>query len=126
MDTKEIISNVCDEIKALLLEKNESYGDSALSPIGVFSELGPEAAIDVRIDDKLRRIKSGSEYKQEDTELDLIGYLILKRVLRVSEMERALAEGPIVKMTPDVEFGLSSDGREKFGRMGPLPTKNGF
>jgi hypothetical protein len=35
----------------------------------------------VRIDDKLKRIKNNNLIIKEDTELDLIGYLILRRIL---------------------------------------------
>lgn len=77
---REIIKQ-CDDIKELLLEKNESYADSFSSPINIFAKgLSPDAQIRVRIDDKLKRIACGKEYKEEVTEIDLIGYLILKRV----------------------------------------------
>ncbi len=76
------IIQVCDQIKALLLEKNKNYGSSAFNPIHCFSKLPPEEGINIRIDDKLARISRGVK-DQEDTELDLIGYLVLKRVLQV-------------------------------------------
>jgi hypothetical protein len=50
----------------------------------MFSHNEWEEQINVRIDDKLSRIARGrQDVIQEDTELDLIGYLILKRVGRV-------------------------------------------
>jgi hypothetical protein len=77
-------SDVCEvmqEIKELLLEKNEKYGNSALEPIGVFSKLSPEEGLLIRIDDKLKRIKNGSlEKDDEDVINDLIGYLVLLKV----------------------------------------------
>lgn len=76
------ITQVIDEIEKLLIDKNNAYGNSFADPIGVFSKADALAQLDVRIDDKLNRIKKGSEYQGDDTELDLIGYLILKRVLR--------------------------------------------
>jgi len=79
-DTQRKITEVCEEIKEILLEKNRCYGDSALNPLRIFSNANVIEQLNVRIDDKLSRIQRGSEYKDDDTELDLIGYLILKRV----------------------------------------------
>lgn len=73
------LREVLEQIKQLLEYKNEKYGDSALRPLGIFSKLEPEDGIDLRIDDKLKRIQNQST--DEDAELDLIGYLILKRIL---------------------------------------------
>jgi len=75
------IAAVCDEVKELLLKKNAAYGNSAGDPVRIFSNLDAIEQIHVRIDDKLSRIARGKEYGAEDTELDLIGYLILKRVI---------------------------------------------
>lgn len=71
----------CDEIKALLVRKNESYGNSALDPVRIFSRANPEEQIRVRIDDKLSRLARG-DAAGEDVELDLLGYLVLLRVAR--------------------------------------------
>jgi hypothetical protein len=82
-------SDVCEvmqEIKELLLEKNEKYGNSALEPIGVFSKLSPEEGLLIRIDDKLKRIKNGSLDKDdEDVINDLIGYLVLLKIYQNQE-----------------------------------------
>ena len=75
------ISSKIKEIEDLLLMKNASYGNSALSPLGVFSALTPVKAICARIDDKLNRIKNkGITDQTEDTITDLIGYLILLKI----------------------------------------------
>lgn len=74
------IVNECDAIKKLLLEKNAKYGDSALSPIRVFSKSNSIEQIKVRIDDKLKRIQNQATDEDEDCVLDLIGYLILLRI----------------------------------------------
>ena len=50
-------------------------------PVQVFSKLDMTDRINVRIDDKLQRIAKGNEYALDDTLLDLIGYLILKRCI---------------------------------------------
>jgi len=84
--TQLAISDVCYEIKELLLEKNRAYGNSALEPKRIFSQADPIEQIRVRIDDKLSRIANvsatgeGHKHTQEDTKLDLIGYLILEQV----------------------------------------------
>lgn len=70
----------CDFIADLLLDKNRKYGGSALKPVRIFSTAGPVEQLNVRIDDKLSRIASAQADDREDAELDLIGYLILKRV----------------------------------------------
>ena len=83
--THEMIKRVCNEVSDFLVEKNKAYGDSAANPVRIFSRANPIEQIDVRIDDKLSRIARGSEYVGDDTELDLIGYLILRRVIRLSD-----------------------------------------
>jgi len=78
MNTRELIIDKCEELKKLLLSKNKSYGDSALTPGGIFSRLDPMEAIKSRIDDKLNRIKyKGVHGDTEDSVMDLAGYLIL-------------------------------------------------
>ena len=81
MKVKTKITNACDNIKALLLSKNEKYGDSALTPLGIFSKLNSAEAIKARIDDKLSRIaNTGLNDATEDTLDDLIGYLLLLKI----------------------------------------------
>ena len=77
---EDAITAVCDEIKDLLIMKNKAYGNSAADPVRIFSRVDAIEQINVRIDDKLSRIARG-EQAGEDTELDLIGYLILKRAI---------------------------------------------
>jgi hypothetical protein len=75
------VCQVVQSIKELLLEKNEKYGNSALEPLGVFSQLSAKEGLLVRIDDKLKRIKNGSlEKDDEDVINDLIGYLVLLKI----------------------------------------------
>lgn len=75
---------VCDEIKELLLSKNRKYGDSALNPCRVFAKADNIEQLNVRIDDKLNRIRNRQNDEDEDVELDLIGYLILKRIAKLT------------------------------------------
>ncbi len=75
------IARECDRIKAFLVEKNISYGNSATDPIRLFSQANTVEQLLVRIDDKLSRVQRGSgEYPGDDTILDLIGYLVLLRL----------------------------------------------
>ncbi len=74
-------------MKEILLAKNRAYGNSALEPLRIFSRAEALEQINVRIDDKLSRISRGSEFGDEDTELDLIGYLVLRRVARGLSMK---------------------------------------
>ena len=76
----EEILQKCLEIAELLLEKNIAYGNSALEPIRIFSKASTSEQLLTRIDDKLNRLKNGTEYKSEDTVNDLIGYLVLLKI----------------------------------------------
>ena len=81
--TQNSIRWTCNEIRDLLIRKNEAYGDSALEPDNIFSKLDSAQAICARIDDKLSRIKNvGLDDKTEDTLDDLIGYMILLKIAR--------------------------------------------
>tara|TARA_R110002020_G_scaffold224374_2_gene433875 strand:+ start:1567 stop:1947 length:381 start_codon:yes stop_codon:yes gene_type:complete len=69
------------EITELLKSKNQAYGNTALNPTNIFSQLDATEAICARIDDKLARIKNkGINDKTEDTVSDLIGYLLLLKM----------------------------------------------
>jgi len=82
MNFREEVSSILDDIRDMLVSKNEKYGNSALEPIGVFSKLSPKEGLLIRIDDKLKRIKNGSLHKDdEDVVNDLIGYLVLLKIL---------------------------------------------
>ena len=75
------VSEVLEKIKDLLISKNKKYGNSALEPLGVFSQLSAKQGLLVRIDDKLKRIKNGSlDHDDEDVINDLIGYLVLLKI----------------------------------------------
>lgn len=75
------IERECAIIEQMLKSKNAKYGDSALSPLRVFSRLQASDTIRVRIDDKISRISNTDlQSADEDTLLDLIGYLVLLRI----------------------------------------------
>ena len=81
-ETQFTIGQVCDEIKHMLIEKNKSYGDSALNPVRIFSTSDSVEQLHVRIDDKLSRITRGGSYIGDNDIDDLIGYLILLKIAR--------------------------------------------
>lgn len=81
MTTQEKIKQVTDEVRDLLIQKNKSYGDSALKPLGIFASGDPVANLTSRIDDKLARIKTmGFDGYGEDNVQDLLGYLVLLQI----------------------------------------------
>ena len=81
---QQMIVNECDKLKAMLLEKNSRYGNSAISPIRVFSQADNLSQILVRMDDKLSRIKNmtANNGDNEDAMMDLAGYIILYKVAK--------------------------------------------
>ena len=78
--THQEILSVCNDIADMLIEKNKSYGDSALDPVRIFSKSDNIEQIKVRIDDKLSRFLRGSSYPGDNDIDDLIGYLVLLKV----------------------------------------------
>lgn len=82
--TQRKIREITDAMKDLLLYKNQKYGDSAINPIEIFTKHlkttdTKTAAILVRIDDKLSRVKNADTLRSNDI-CDLIGYLTLLNV----------------------------------------------
>jgi len=76
------ILNNCLAIAQMLIEKNISYGDSALDPVRIFSKANPIEQLHVRIDDKLSRLMKGTEMVGDNDIDDLIGYLILLKLAK--------------------------------------------
>jgi hypothetical protein len=74
------ILDKCLDIASMLIDKNISYGDSALSPIRVFSTSDSVEQLKVRIDDKLNRISNAQGYPGDNDVDDMIGYLILLKI----------------------------------------------
>jgi hypothetical protein len=90
------VSTYLLEIRELLISKNIKYGNSALEPLGVFSQLSAKEGLLVRIDDKLKRIKNGSlEKDDEDVINDLIGYLVLLKIQTLEEKYKRNRENRI-------------------------------
>ena len=74
-----------NKIADLLIAKNKAYGDSALNPVRIFSKASRIEQLNVRIDDKISRIQRGTDYEDEDTVRDLVGYLLLRLIAEESE-----------------------------------------
>jgi hypothetical protein len=79
------VHRVTGKIADLLIAKNKAYGDSALNPVRIFSKASRIEQLNVRIDDKISRIQRGTDYGDEDTVRDLIGYLVLRLIAEESE-----------------------------------------
>jgi hypothetical protein len=79
-NTQVEIVNVCDELKNFLIDKNNSYGNSALDPVRIFSKLNNVEQLLIRIDDKLSRFARGNEFPGDNDIDDLLGYLVLLKV----------------------------------------------
>lgn len=73
-------------IVAMVLQKNQAYGSSALDPVRIFAKgLSPLDQIHVRLDDKLSRLERGHDLPDEsmaDTIRDLVGYCVLELIAR--------------------------------------------
>lgn len=76
------LDRVLAEMRATMIDKNRKYGDSALSPVRIFSKANSIEQIRVRLDDKISRMASGQQDEDEDVEQDLMGYLLLLRIAR--------------------------------------------
>lgn len=76
------LNAVLESIHEVLIEKNRKYGDAALNPNQTFSSCSAIELINVRIDDKLSRIRNRQNDEDEDPELDLLGYLLLKQIAK--------------------------------------------
>jgi hypothetical protein len=78
------IVNACLQVATMLVEKNRSYGDSALNPIRIFSKADNVEQLKVRIDDKLNRVNNAQGFPGDNDIDDLIGYLILYKIAKSS------------------------------------------
>jgi hypothetical protein len=100
--TKELvqtmIKRICDETSEFLIAKNNSYGNSAINPSRIFAKSSAEEQIAARIDDKLNRIMNNQSWAGDNDLDDLIGYLILLKVVRevnASELRKAVERGQV-------------------------------
>jgi hypothetical protein len=78
--TEKEIWDVCNDMAWFLIDKNRSYGNSALDPTRIFSRSDNIEQLKVRIDDKLSRMMRGNAFPGDNDVDDLIGYLVLLKV----------------------------------------------
>lgn len=91
--TADRIRAKCGEIAAMLIAKNESYGDSALHPLGIFASGDAVTNLGARIDDKLARVKNAPNAYGEDVLKDLTGYLVLLQLALEDRANNAKESG---------------------------------
>jgi hypothetical protein len=83
-----VISQVCDDFKKFLTSKNTSYNGAFAQDVKYGGSTIPAMdTINVRITDKIRRLQSGNVYAGDNDEDDLLGYLILKKVLKTLQAQ---------------------------------------
>lgn len=68
--------SLMSETRAMLVSKNKNYGDSALSPMRIFSTASAREQLLVRLDDKASRMARGAS-AGEDPARDALGYFLL-------------------------------------------------
>lgn len=109
MKTQRQIELTCDSIKNMLLDKNKKYGDSALSPVRIFSKANAVEQILVRIDDKLSRISKGAGLVAADEDVvdDLIGYLVLLKIAK--QQDKQQWDGSDIEPAPGQLKGVCYD-----------------
>ncbi len=110
----------CQRLQAMLLAKNDSYGNSAADPLRVFSRVDAEQGLLVRIDDKLSRIARGAEYPGDDTIMDLAGYLVLLLAVRGKPESVEQASAPVSASICPLVAGKSY--RDRVGRTHKIKT----
>ena len=74
------VSTILSALEKLLITKNVKYGNSALTPVRIFSKASATEQILVRLDDKLSRLHTQDISEDEDVLEDLLGYLVLLKI----------------------------------------------
>ncbi len=72
----QLLDDVLEKARAMLIAKNAAYGDSALNPLRVFSTASLKEQLLVRLDDKVSRLARG-QAAGEDVAADMLGYFLL-------------------------------------------------
>lgn len=80
-ETHDGIEVLFHNFKEFLKEKNRRYGDSALRPAMIFSDVPADTQIRTRLDDKLSRIRMSKELRKNDV-ADVFGYVALLMIQR--------------------------------------------
>jgi len=72
---------VFDHLAKLLEERHRHHGDAVFEPEAIFSQISPKERIYVMLDYKLTRYQQGnSELRGENLD-DMLGYLLLLKIL---------------------------------------------
>jgi len=71
------IFTTCEKLCGMLIRRNQSYGNSALDPLRLFSKASAREQLLVRIDDQLTLFTRGIESSHNTTIVNLVGYLVL-------------------------------------------------
>lgn len=79
-------STFIKNLRELLILKNSDYGNSALEPIKLVSNLSPIEGIRLRINDKLNRMICDKCVLPEDTVTDTAGYYVLLKILEMRDL----------------------------------------
>jgi len=76
MKTEQELEEIFDEVRDMVMQKNEQYGDSVLDPVRIFSKADISEQIMVRLDDKLSRLARGNASMEADEDVfkDIMGY----------------------------------------------------
>jgi hypothetical protein len=72
---------VFDHMARLLEERHRDHGDAALKPEAIFSQFSPKERIYVMLDYKISRYKQGSSELRGENLDDMLGYLLLLKML---------------------------------------------
>lgn len=101
------LQQVLYRLREMLVDKNQKYGDAALNPDQTFSTASPVELINVRMDDKLSRIRNRATNEDEDPEWDLIGYLILKQIAMLRGKKEAISMKTPASFPPTIDKSLA-------------------
>ena len=78
---EQLLDKELAEIKKVLLEKNRKYGNAALEPKKIFSQVEARERLNIRLDEKISRLLSMQDDEDEDILFDITGIYILRRIL---------------------------------------------
>lgn len=92
-DAAVAINDTFNSIRDMVLAKNELYGNAALDPNPVFTNMSAADRLRARIDEKISRYQTNKEGDQESPLVDLVGSLVLLIIAERREKERKDAEG---------------------------------
>ena len=87
------INDTFNSIRDMVLAKNELYGNAALDPYPVFTDMSAADRLRARIDEKISRYQTNKEGDQESPLVDLVGSLVLLIIAEKREKEEKNAEG---------------------------------